>query len=80
MKAENPKLLLREIAEQLPEKPSWDVVRDALALHARMLAMNLTSPYTLVLEPPADYPKLRKHKHPRYHFEPRHGYERPNLM
>ena len=34
----------------------------------------LSSPYLRVSEPPADYTRLRRHKHPRYCFTPLSGY------
>ena len=54
-------------------------VQNALALHRTMLALGLSTPYQVVLEPPEDYPKLRRHKHARYEFKPLDGYERPEL-
>ena len=35
-----------------------------------MQQQGLTDPYVLQLQPPVDHPKLRRHLHPRYHFEP----------
>ena len=41
--------------------------------------MGLDDPYTLVLEPPKDYAKLRRHKSKKYRLEPCSGYERHML-
>jgi hypothetical protein len=46
----------------------------AAALDRLMQAQCLTDPYVLQLEPPVDHPKLRRHLHPRYHFEPLPGH------
>ena len=46
----------------------------AYSLHRRMQQQGLSDPYVLVKEPPADYPKLRRHHHPRYSFEPLPGH------
>ena len=69
----------RQIAAQLEERPTLPAVQRALALDRLMRDRGLTSPYLLVTEPPEDYPKLRRHKNPRYRFEPREGYQRPAL-
>lgn len=42
----------------------------AAALQRKMDALNLTDPYVHVVTPPDDCPKLRRHKHSRYQFEP----------
>jgi site-specific DNA recombinase len=36
---------------------------------------DMSDPYVLLTEPPADYPKLRRHLHARYHFEPLPGHD-----
>jgi hypothetical protein len=59
------------------ERPKLPVVQQALALDRLMKGQGLDSPYVLLLEPPADYPKLRRHKNAKYRFKPRNGYERP---
>jgi len=66
----------RQIAQQLAERPKYQVVQQALALDKQMRDMGLQSPYVLVTAPPADYPKLRRHQNPKYHFQPREGYVR----
>jgi hypothetical protein len=66
----------RKISVQLPEPATQAAVSKALALQRRMCEMGLSSPYVLVDEPPADYPKLRRHNHSRYKFEMREGYQR----
>jgi hypothetical protein len=69
----------REIAKRLPEKTFQAVVHNALVLDRMMKEMGLTEPYVTVLEPPMDYPKLRRHLNRRYEFTPLDGYERPQL-
>ena len=69
-----------QIAARLTEeKPKLPVVQAALALDRKMREMELESPYVLVTEPPDDYPKLRRHKNPKYSFQPRDGYQRPAI-
>ena len=45
-------------------------VQAAAALQREMYRHGLSDPYIQVLEPPDDCPKLRRHHHPRYKFEP----------
>jgi site-specific DNA recombinase len=66
----------RRIGRNLAEKPKQKVVQDAISLHRKMHELGLMSPYELLLEPPDDYPKLRRHKNPRYLFSMKEGYER----
>jgi hypothetical protein len=42
----------------------------AATLDRQMRALGLADPYQPVHAPPADYGKLRRHKHPRYCFDP----------
>jgi len=72
-------LTQRQIASQLPDNTPQPVVQLSLALHHKMKELGLESPYILLLEPPDDYPKLRRHKHPKYHFQPLEGYQPPEL-
>ena len=58
----------RQIAKRLGV--TQPVVQRAMALHRRMLELGIDDPYQPVSEPPADYGKLRRHRHPRYRFEP----------
>lgn len=51
--------------------------RNALALDRKMRELSLDTPYVIVLEPPTDYPKLRRHMNPRYQFVPLEGYQQP---
>jgi hypothetical protein len=44
-----------------------------------MQERGLSSPYELLLEPPDNYPKLRRNKNARYQFSLKDGYERPPL-
>ena len=67
----------RDIARRLPEPATQAAVSDALALDRRMRESGLDTPYVWVAAPPADYPKLRRHLHPRYRFEPLPGYTPP---
>ena len=69
----------RDVAGRLSEPATQAAVQKALALDKRMRAAGLTSPYVLLDEPPEDYPKLRRHKNPKYRFEPLEGYMRPDL-
>lgn len=69
----------REIALSIQEQPTVTAVQRALALNRKMVGLGITSPYILVEEPPADYPKLRRHKNPRYSFQSLDGYERSPL-
>jgi len=61
------KLTERGIASRLGI--TQPAVQRAAALDRRMKAMGLTDPYLSLHEPPDDYPKLRRHRHPRYRFE-----------
>ena len=54
-------------------------VSKALILDRLMREQGLETPYVLVAEPPADYPKLRRHLNPKYRFEAVEGYRRPAL-
>jgi hypothetical protein len=38
-----------------------------------MKELGVFDPYQLLLGPPEDYPKLRRHRHPRDRFEPVFG-------
>jgi len=44
-----------------------------------MKELGLESPYVLLLEPPDDYGRLRRHKNSKYRFEPEEGYVRKPL-
>jgi site-specific DNA recombinase len=44
-----------------------------MALQRKMEAIGLTDPYVKVAEPPDDCPRLRRHKHGRYRFDPLPG-------
>jgi hypothetical protein len=67
----------REIARRLGV--TQPAVGNALALARAMRERGLESPYVLVTEPPVDYPKLRRHGHRLYRFEPVERYEPPVL-
>jgi site-specific DNA recombinase len=69
----------REIARRLPENPTQTAVQRALNLHRIMGDLGLNSPYVLLSEPPDDYPKLRRHRNPKYCFNPRDGYQRAEI-
>ena len=69
----------REIAKQLTdESPKQPTVQRAIALENKMQELGLDSPYVFVSDPPDDYPKLRRHNNPKYHFESLPDYERPS--
>lgn len=72
-------LMQKDIAAAIEERPTVTAVQRALALSRQMNARGLDSPYDLLLEPPADYTKLRRHKNPKYRFELLEDYERPDL-
>jgi site-specific DNA recombinase len=54
---------------------SQAAVQKALTLQARMTAAGLGTPYQVLSEPPADYPKLRRHRNNNYRFEPLDGHQ-----
>jgi len=66
-------LTYRQIAKQL--NVSYDVVNRALRLDREMQQCGFTDPYVRVTEPPADYPKMKRHLHGRYEFRPIDGHE-----
>ncbi|MCA8990734.1 MAG: recombinase family protein [Planctomycetaceae bacterium] len=69
----------REIAIELGTHQA--TIQRALRLDRLMRDRGLTSPYELVTEPPtqADNRKMKRHRHLRYRFEPKKGYEPPLL-
>jgi hypothetical protein len=69
----------RRIAESLSEKVTQPAVQNALALDRRMKELGLESPYVVLLEPPDDYGRLRRHKHARFKFSTREGYQRLSI-
>lgn len=69
----------REIARRLSERPKQQTVQKALDLNRQMTERGLSSPFVMLLEPPDDYVKLRRHRNPKYRFEPLEGYVRPEL-
>jgi len=69
----------RAIARRLAEPATQAAVSQALALDRRMREAGLATPYVVLTEPPADYPKLRRHRHPRYQFAPVPGYAPPPI-
>jgi DNA invertase Pin-like site-specific DNA recombinase len=58
----------RQIAEELDL--SLRAVQHAAALGRQMAVMGTEDPYVALTAPPDDYERLRRHKHPRYRFEP----------
>jgi hypothetical protein len=69
----------KAISRQIAELPTSTAVQNALALQRVMTSQSLNDPYVMLREPPDDYPKLRRHKHPRYSFRPLEGYQRIEL-
>jgi len=69
----------REIARRLPESATQAGVSQAVALDQQMRNLGLTDPYVFLNEPPADYAKLRRHRNPKYRFEPLAGYQSSDL-
>ena len=67
------------ITRAIGEQPTATAVRNALELQRQMALLGLDNPYVVVLDPPDDYPKLRRHMNPRYEFKPFPGYRRPAL-
>jgi hypothetical protein len=67
------------IGQLIDERPKPAAVDKSLALDELMKNLGLDTPYVLVTEPPNDYPKLRRHRNPKYRFEAKPGYERPSL-
>ena len=58
----------RQIAARLPEKATQAAVQRALALDRMMRASGAVTPYAPLLEPPADYSKLCRHRNSKYQF------------
>lgn len=58
----------RQIAQKLGITQS--AVQYAVALDHKMRELGVTAAYEILEQPPADYTKLRRHKHPRFRFEP----------
>jgi hypothetical protein len=75
--ATDEKLDQRGIAKRLGV--TQPAVGEALALDRMMRERGLISPYVPLASPPEDYKKLRRHKNPKYRFEPEEGYEPPPL-
>jgi DNA-binding NarL/FixJ family response regulator len=48
-------------------------VQRAVALNRAMEKLGISDPYLPLTAPPDDYTRLRRHKHPRYRFEPMNG-------
>jgi hypothetical protein len=63
----------RDIARELGITQA--AVQHAVALGRRMTALGIEDPYLPLHAPPPDYERWRRHKHPRYHFEPLTGAE-----
>ncbi|MGE3317195.1 MAG: hypothetical protein AB7O26_18920, partial [Planctomycetaceae bacterium] len=72
-------LTQRQAAGMIAEKPTQPALQNALSLHKMMQELGLSDPYVLLLEPPDDYPKLRRHKKSRYKFRPVENYQPPPL-
>jgi site-specific DNA recombinase len=58
----------RQVARQL--HLTVTAAQRAATLDRLMQKLNLDDPYVAVLEPPRDYGKLRRHRHPRFQFMP----------
>jgi hypothetical protein len=63
----------RDIARELGI--TLAAVQHAVAFGRRMTALGIEDPYLPLDAPPPDYERWRRHKHPRYHFEPLTGAE-----
>jgi site-specific DNA recombinase len=69
--------LRRELTEQQAADRlgiSKTMAQHAARLNRLMRRLGLIDPYVRLVEPPMDYPKLRRHLHPRYRFEPLPGF------
>jgi hypothetical protein len=69
----------RQIALQLPEKATQAAVSKACVLTRMMEERGLDTPFEIVMEPPPDYLKLRRHLNPKYRFQVEEGYQRPSI-
>jgi DNA invertase Pin-like site-specific DNA recombinase len=58
----------RQVAQRLGITPT--AAQRAAALDRRMRQLGTADPYQPLREPPPDFNKLRRHRHPRYRFEP----------
>ena len=58
----------RQIADALGV--THPVVPQAMKLHRAMQRLGADDPYQVLTEPPAGSNKMRRHKHPRYRFQP----------
>jgi hypothetical protein len=63
----------REIARELGI--TQPAVQRAVALGRQMANLGIDDPYVPLTAPPEDYARWRRHKHPRYRFEPLTGEE-----
>ena len=66
------KMTEREAAERLGITKT--AAQYAAGLDRLMRRLGLADPYVRMLEPPMDYPKMRRHLHPRYRFNPLPGF------
>jgi hypothetical protein len=62
----------REAAERLGITKT--AAQYAAGLDRMMQRLGLTDPYVRLTEPPMDYPKMRRHLHPRFRFDPLPGF------
>jgi hypothetical protein len=53
-------------------------VQRAQALDKKMKELGITDPYTQLSEPPPENSKIKRHKHPRYKFNPVERPDQPN--
>jgi hypothetical protein len=74
-----PRASHKKIAQQLTQHVTATAVGRALALAKEMEGRGLIDPLLLIESPPDDYRKLRRHKNPKYQFQPLEGYERQPL-
>ncbi|MCY2990752.1 MAG: recombinase family protein [Planctomycetota bacterium] len=62
----------REAAQRLGITKT--AAQHAAGLDRLMRRLGLSDPYVRLMEPPMDYPKMRRHLHPRYRFDPLPGF------
>ncbi|MCC7085565.1 MAG: hypothetical protein IT427_11220 [Pirellulales bacterium] len=72
-------LFQRDIGQRLSEPAFQAEVSKALRLQQAMDQQGLDDPYQILLEPPADYKKLRRYKNAKYCFTPKPGYVPPEI-
>ncbi|WLD15140.1 hypothetical protein [Planctellipticum variicoloris] len=68
------KVLATQLGTEAP------VAQRAAQLQRLMESAGATDPYLLIRTPIEGNSKYSRHRHPRFRFEPRHGYEQPSFL